>query len=143
VGVYWNLVNPGKREYLGPHHLGWGRKMRGILNGPPAYALSLLVCASPRWDRPAGGWHGDAVYFADDGGPADEGFTDISREALVAVADEWVTQAMADEVRLVDLGYAAITTRAEVLAGALERRLGRGWAKHCEKAFTAHPDRLY
>jgi hypothetical protein len=65
VGICWSLVNPARREYIDPHLLGWRDKMGGVVDGPPAHALAMLVVDSSLWTA-TGRWHGDPIYFSSD-----------------------------------------------------------------------------
>jgi hypothetical protein len=159
MGEWFNVVNPSRRQYLDPLRMYWGPKMRGIIGGTPALAVSLLVC------RPLqiqghdllGSWHGDAVFLAGDQEPpnlagpttvtaenpdrnlhfmAIEEFEDISVPALDmlvrhvdGIADTWAERAANDAQDMVTLGSAAFATESSTLRSALESRFGHDWPK--------------
>jgi hypothetical protein len=150
------VVNPANRQYLRPDAMLRPDWPGGVLGGPAALAVGLLVCMARSWEGRdlASAWHCDAVFITAEGDPehtrAEHEFTDITHRALAAlaghipgIADEWAAQAATHDRHLADLGYAAIVTRDKVLTDALERRFDRGWTKRCEKAFRTHFDHLH
>src|SRR5947209_16231532 len=65
MGTYYLIVNSNKRQYLRPGAMLWADKIGGLVDGPPARALALLVCRAGASERELlGAWHGDRVFAA-------------------------------------------------------------------------------
>jgi len=73
MGQYYHVVNVDKREYIAPHAIGDGLRLRQQLNGWTARALYLLLCPCATSEREhitdsghAGRWAGDRVIVVGD-----------------------------------------------------------------------------
>lgn len=76
MGQYWKPVNIDKREFIHPHQLGDGLKLREFLGSDTTTALGVLVTAMP--ERRGGGdlpnhdgtvvgrWAGDRIAIVGD-----------------------------------------------------------------------------
>ena len=136
MGQYWMPVNLTKREYINPHKLGSGLKLREqIWNAGVGQALVILTAAMP--ERRGGGdfepapiigrWAGDRIAIVGD-------YAERSDLPDEDKADEIYTLCWASDPAFADSSEKPFTDVTDEVCAVIERELdgkfvGDGWRK--------------
>ena len=92
MGQYWLVVNLDKKEYVNPHKLGCGLKLREQLANHPSTGSALLILCAAMPERRGGGdfdldsnWHGPERKYPEHNctpAPMPEGYQDIAHRTI-------------------------------------------------------------
>lgn len=106
MGQYWEVYNLDKKEYLNPHKLGCGLKLREQLGTHPGTGSALLLlCAampiargggdfsknSEASKKVIGRWAGDRIALIGDYAEKSDPISIVNKDEYVDISDQVVT----------------------------------------------------